>query len=194
MEELEGKLPPNETEKALKGGLQKEADKTFNNKKTETKKHLVFVYGTLMRGFGNHRLLLTSKFIGEHVTANRYKMVSLGSCPAVCKATRRYIDQLPSEVVEERSLYRPVAGELYEVDDEALVNLDALESNGSFYERELVPLQGYDKEVWMYILCYDSERYPRVTFNEDRHYSWKAEHIKKASKLMNNKRFYYEET
>ena len=45
----------------------------------------VFVYGTLLSGFGNHARLLAgrSKMIGEAQTYAEYTMVSLGGFPGV---------------------------------------------------------------------------------------------------------------
>jgi len=37
---------------------------------------LVFVYGTLKRGFYNHEVLETSQFIGKAITKNKYPMIN----------------------------------------------------------------------------------------------------------------------
>lgn len=79
--------------------------------------HLVFVYGSLKAGFGNHRLLSSSEFVstGELDNAELY---SLGGFPAV--------------IVGNDS----VSGEIYEVDEATLKALDALEGHPRFYKRE----------------------------------------------------------
>ena len=45
-------------------------------------KHLLAVYGTLKQGFGNNRLLQTSKLLGEQ-NISGFKMYSLGGYPAI---------------------------------------------------------------------------------------------------------------
>jgi gamma-glutamylcyclotransferase (GGCT)/AIG2-like uncharacterized protein YtfP len=102
-------------------------------------KHYVFVYGSLKQGYGNHRLLETSTFIGKRLTRNTdFYMVSLHSFPGVLK----------TESGEGFS----IMGELYEVDDNTLKNLDILEGNGHFYKRELVDIHSYPDKAWMYVL------------------------------------------
>lgn len=96
--------------------------------------HLVFVYGSLKQGYGNHHFVATSKFLGETRTLKRaYKMLALGSFPGVFKGGKHSIE-----------------GELYEVNDLVLSNLDRLESNGYFYKRELILLAN-GQEAWMYV-------------------------------------------
>lgn len=99
--------------------------------------HLVFVYGSLKRGFTNHRVIgYDARFIATTCTVSRkFKMVSLGPFPAVYPNGKWAIE-----------------GELYEVDDITLESLDLLESNGYLYEREEVLLETGDI-AWMYVLC-----------------------------------------
>ena len=104
--------------------------------------HKVFVYGSLKKGFGNHRFLEDSKYLGEFVTVgSHYHMFSLGSFPGV---VREITDVLSFDI----------HGELYEVDHDVFRSLDLLESNGSFYTRQYVEVcndeEGY--LAWMYLL------------------------------------------
>ena len=52
----------------------------------------------------------------------------------------------------------PIHGELYEVDDSIFYKLDHLESNGSFYQRELINVStnhaghNYSGPAWIYLL------------------------------------------
>lgn len=79
----------------------------------------VFVYGTLKKGFGNHRYLESSKFLGRvQVRGNMY---SLGGFPVVVLTGKG-----------------TVHGEIYEVSKETLANLDRLEGYPSFYNRKQV--------------------------------------------------------
>ncbi len=99
-------------------------------------KHLVFVYGTLKKGFGNHYLLENSKFIGRAKTKEKYKMTANG-IPFVSK----------SKAVSH------IIGEVYEVDDETLEKLDFLEDHPDWYKREKVKVvleDGKELEAWLY--------------------------------------------
>ena len=83
--------------------------------------HLVFVYGTLKRGYPNNPLLEGSQFLGEAVTVPTYKMVET-SFPVIMPD--------PSG--------KPVAGEIYTVDDATLARLDQLEREGRSYDRVMI--------------------------------------------------------
>jgi len=100
---------------------------------------LVFVYGSLKRGFGNHQLLEESEFIGHHITEPLYEMRSLGGYPGVL---------LNGDT--------PISGELYRVDEATFQRLDRLEGYPRFYQRLQIPTkEGY---AWMYFLA-NEERY-----------------------------------
>lgn len=125
--------------------------------------HRVFVYGSLKRGYHNNAVLSESQFIGERFTEDKtWVMRSLSSFPGVLRCDR------PSSAAA-------ISGELYEVDDRTLKRLDRLESNGQFYQRELVHLRGEDSPAWMYVLMNDypfgSDCQP-VSANEATFYQW----------------------
>lgn len=94
---------------------------------------LVFVYGTLKKGFGNHRLLINQEFKGHHVTSPEYTMVSLGGFPGVIQDGRTSI-----------------TGEVYSVTEEAMKSLDRLEGYPRFYDRVQIATPFGD--AWMYTL------------------------------------------
>jgi gamma-glutamylcyclotransferase (GGCT)/AIG2-like uncharacterized protein YtfP len=99
---------------------------------------LIFVYGTLKQGFGNHRLLANQEYIGRATTPDRYTMLSLGAFPGVVDA----------------GSYR-VYGEVYDVDDECLSDLDSLEGHPDFYRRTPIVVNtedGDELEVETYLL------------------------------------------
>ncbi len=77
--------------------------------------HLIFVYGTLKRGFPNHALLDGARFVGEATTLERYPMIVQG----------RYFSPV---VIPEAGTGHHIVGEIWEVDDERLAALDELET------------------------------------------------------------------
>lgn len=122
-----------------------------------SKKHLIAVYGTLKKGFGNHRLLENSKFIGSYVTESNHVMIHHG---------------IP-EASPEWEIGSQLSVELYEVDDSTLLELDALESAPDWYYRYPVKLIGYNGTVEMYVSrVFDS---PNMTMSKLNRYKFHAE-------------------
>jgi gamma-glutamylaminecyclotransferase len=91
--------------------------------------HRVFVYGTLKRGFCNHRLLEGCEFLGSAATVPAYRMIETGF-----------------PVIMPDPEGKPVSGEVYAVDDKTLERLDRQEREGLSYDRRLIdvtlPLAG----------------------------------------------------
>ena len=115
----------------------------------------IFIYGTLRSEFSNHKYLINAKFLGHAKTINKYVMFGNVSIPFVSKS------QSNSTIV----------GEVYEIDIEALENIDKLEgceiltehplqfSEKSLYSRELVPVQIVDTGITLNAWIYLSEKY-----------------------------------
>ena len=78
---------------------------------------LIFVYGTLKRGKHNHRYLAGQKYLGDAHTGPLYSLLVSG---------------LPFLVKREGT---GCTGELWEVDERCLANLDRLEGHPNFYTR-----------------------------------------------------------
>ena len=96
----------------------------------------VFVYGTLKYGLHNHYLLGDSKFIANAKTKERYSL---------------YANGIPYVVKTESTSY--ISGEVYEIDNITLNQLDRLEGHPNWYVREeiLVVLDNNnDLKVWIY--------------------------------------------
>jgi gamma-glutamylcyclotransferase (GGCT)/AIG2-like uncharacterized protein YtfP len=91
----------------------------------------VGVYGTLKRGFWNHRLLRGSDYIRD----------------AVVSGFRLYESGIPFAMEDEASPY-PLSIEVYRVDDTILQRLDMLEGHPTAYERKPFNVDG--DEVWIY--------------------------------------------
>jgi gamma-glutamylaminecyclotransferase len=104
-----------------------------------SEKQIVFVYGTLKRGFGNHHLLNGSKFIGQALTKEKYAL---------------YVSGIPF-VIESEPVSQ-ISGEVYEVDQKTLARLDRLEGHPDWYCRKMVYVSGNTNEsgeslkAWIY--------------------------------------------
>jgi gamma-glutamylcyclotransferase (GGCT)/AIG2-like uncharacterized protein YtfP len=96
--------------------------------------HKVLVYGTLKKGFGNHRLLENAEYLGPAKTTPEYTMLSTGGFPAVIKQGETAI-----------------TGELYAVTDEEFARLDSLEGYPRMYTRDQIQLDGREERPWIYI-------------------------------------------
>jgi gamma-glutamylcyclotransferase (GGCT)/AIG2-like uncharacterized protein YtfP len=94
---------------------------------------LVFVYGSLKKGFYNHSLLKESTLVGPAVTAPEFTMYDLGSFPAITHEGTTSIK-----------------GEVYDVKERTLADLDRLEGHPFFYRRmEIDTPYGI---AWIYIM------------------------------------------
>ena len=90
--------------------------------------HNLFVYGSLMRGEYNHRVMVGARFVRKARTAMGFDLHDLGSFPAmVARGTGQ------------------VTGEVYEVDDVLLKRLDVFEGVPTLYERRAVTLDDGSK-------------------------------------------------
>ena len=106
----------------------------------------VFVYGTLLSGEPNHRLLADAELVGAARTEPDFDLVSLGAFPAMIAGGATAI-----------------AGEVYEVDRPTLDALDRLEGHPRFYRRRAVRLDD-GGEVLAYLLTPDQVRgRPRIS-------------------------------
>ncbi len=99
--------------------------------------YLVFVYGTLRRGYGNHYLLAEgARLLGPARTLEAYALYAL---------------EIP--FVLRQPALTPIRGEVYAVDQECLARLDELEEHPDWYRRELVGVrteQGQELRAWLY--------------------------------------------
>lgn len=94
---------------------------------------LVFVYGTLLHGEGNHRLLERTHRVGPGATEPRYQLVDLGGYPGLVAGGRTQVH-----------------GEVYRVDQTVLDRLDELEGHPGYYQRQRLRLaDGRDVEAYV---------------------------------------------
>jgi gamma-glutamylcyclotransferase (GGCT)/AIG2-like uncharacterized protein YtfP len=100
----------------------------------------LFVYGSLRRGQENHPYLADQRFLGEAVTQPCYRLIQWAGYPALVTA-------------ENHQETQSIAGEVWEVTDECLAALDALEEVPHLYVRRPVRLAGsWPQEVEAYFL------------------------------------------
>lgn len=108
---------------------------------------LVFVYGTLMRAGANHAVLvrLGCRFVGTARTREPRTLVDLGPYPALLPIR----DGAPSPAT-------CIEGEIWELDDAALRELDAFEGCPDLYRRDRIALvagDGAELEAFVYALA-----------------------------------------
>src|ERR1700722_20050511 len=86
-------------------------DQTSNDmgRPMRRQEHLVFVYGTLLRGQPNHHFMKECRFVTAALTEPAFELVDLGPCPAMVLGGTQSI-----------------SGEVYAVGREALEALDCL--------------------------------------------------------------------
>lgn len=87
---------------------------------------ILFVYGTLKKGFENHYFLDGAKFLGCATTKHRYPMVN------IVKAYPYLID--------DKNNGKYINGEVYKIDREILERLDHLEGYPDYYTRKKILL------------------------------------------------------
>lgn len=103
----------------------------------------VFVYGTLKRGFPNHRYMAGATYVGDALTVDAYPLVVGGLW-------------FTPYLIPEKGEGHRVKGELWDVPEHMMPSLDALESvhlpNG--YRRQMIPVvfdgSGEQAEAWTY--------------------------------------------
>jgi len=108
-------------------------DATYDDGEEENA--LVFVYGTLKRGYNNHtRILANSTYLGKAITKQKWLMV--GDSAA-----------FPYLLEQDDTCFR-VEGEVYSVDADTKRKLDALEGVPNHYKEETIEIMYSDtKEV-----------------------------------------------
>jgi gamma-glutamylaminecyclotransferase len=96
---------------------------------------VLFVYGTLKRGLGNHRLIADQEFLGEALTESCYRVIDLG--------------QHPGLVVDEGNGLA-VRGELWSIGECCLHELDEFEEVPGPFIRTEVKIAGRQEAAQAY--------------------------------------------
>ena len=121
--------------------------------------HLIFCYGSLKRGFNRHGILSDQRYIGVARTSPHYAMFGYGGFPALVDETLAEV----SGVVAKNHIF----GELYEVDDACMMQLDAIEGvdRGLFDRKEIhldsITMVGLpvSEDVWKSIAAKKAQAY-----------------------------------
>lgn len=96
-------------------------------------KHLIFAYGSLKRGFNRSYALRDQRYIGIACTEPKYAIFEFGGFPAL-------VDENLAKLSEVQAVNK-IYGELYEVDDTCIVQLDKIEGiDIGLFERKNVSL------------------------------------------------------
>ena len=119
----------------------------------------VFVYGTLMEGYGNNRLLKNgnAELIGKAVTQTSFVMLasSLNGIPFVADVKEEH-EGYPSDYWLRNA--SQIHGEVWRCDTDTLKTLDRLEGHPNWYKRERVKVDFISNqklhpfEVWIYLM------------------------------------------
>lgn len=111
---------------------------------------LIFVYGTLKKGFHNHHYLDTSKFLGNHKTEPIYTMKTNGGFPIV-----------------ERGGQTSITGEVYKLSDEDLSGVFLLEgytgvqhNPRNWYDTDTIVT--YFGEASIFVMAKDKNQLPII--------------------------------
>ncbi len=90
---------------------------------------LLFIYGSLKKGFTNHHMMQDSKYKATATTIDKHAMFQeQGACyPYLVNST------------DER--YHHIEGELYEVDYATTLKLDIFEDAPSYYYRDIIEVE-----------------------------------------------------
>jgi gamma-glutamylcyclotransferase (GGCT)/AIG2-like uncharacterized protein YtfP len=118
--------------------------------------NLLFVYGTLKRGYGNNRLLYGAEFIGEGITKKSYHLHNCGFPKAVPSITGL-----------------PVKGEVFRVEPSHITRCDMLEGHPDWYTRReiIANVNGEDVPVMIYEMDTPSQS-PLCNTNSNEYYYW----------------------
>lgn len=130
--------------------------------------HKVFVYGSLLSGMGNHRLLSDSKMLGISHSPTGFGLIDLGYFPGAIRANDD----------------KRIIGEVYEIDDATLSRLDRLEGynanrpeHGLYNRIEIMTKFG---PAYMYIYNHGSIRMTSDVTNGD----WRTYYNDKITKRL----------
>src|SRR5436309_9363098 len=89
----------------------------------------LFLYGSLKRGYSNHRLVADQEYLGKAVTEPRYRVIELGQYGGL---------------IRDDAAGLAVKGELWAVSRRRLLELDEFETGEGLWARGPVAVPGRD--------------------------------------------------
>lgn len=124
---------------------------------------LVFVYGTLRSGHGNNRVMFENgghaRLLGRAITNQKFYLSGY-------RVPRASSHLGPASKDDKPKMMGKVVGEVWEVNKQALDNMDRLEGHPRFYTRSKVPcfIDGQKKAVaaWIYLISSGVSLYPLI--------------------------------
>lgn len=134
--------------------------------------HSVFVYGTLKSGERNHQILSRRKalYLGRTKTIEPYFVMVQFNSRSTPGQFSPGVFRGPLDVLEPGR----IVGEIFQVDDDTLAELDRLEGVGVNYNRVPIALEG-GRAAHMYLKRRDGRPYdvhsPYIHY-KDRCYEW----------------------
>ena len=119
---------------------------------------LVFVYGTLMKNLSNHFYLKSSTFLGECYTLEKYIILIDGSIPYLSTS---------------KNIYN-IKGELYDISNDTLKEIDELEDEGNWYKRKELKIVLNEKIITCYAYFNDQtdQTDQTILLNSDSYHSF----------------------
>ena len=131
--------------------------------------HYVFVYGTLMEGYGNNRLLKSgnAELVGKAITQPSFVMLASGlnGIPFVADVKEEH-EGFPSDYWFRNA--SQIHGEVWRCDADTLKTLDRLEGHPDWYKRERVKVDFLNNqntapfEVWIYLMPMSESEFKSV--------------------------------
>ena len=106
---------------------------------------LIFVYGTLKKGFGANSLLQPANLVIENVAIRGFKMYTNGSFPMV---------------VESEKGSDAVYGEIWEIEEDTLRRLDRYEGHPNLFTRNYIPTEQIEFTSDLGVMMYYYNRLP----------------------------------
>jgi len=129
----------------------------------------VFVYGTLMEGYSNNRLLQNgnARLISTAITQTSFVMLASGlhGIPFVADVKEDEVGHPSQDWLSNAS---QIHGEVWQCDDDTLRTLDRLEGHPNWYKRERVKVDFISNqnlkpfEVWIYLMPMTTSEFQRV--------------------------------
>ncbi len=106
-------------------------------------RYKLFVYGTLKRDLCNHHYLQKAKYLGKAITKSSFPLI----------APKGWYPYL----LDEEGEGHRVEGELYEVDEKTLANIDRLEEYPLYYTRRYIAVEDQKGQIHRALAYFLSE-------------------------------------